>query len=70
MMRRVTAKQLAPFAGSLADGVCCVCGAKGIAVLAAGRNENGAIERQYCRIEPCAKAEGWPWIGRPWKSAA
>ncbi len=69
-MRRVSAKQVAPFAGSLADGVCCVCGKRGIAVLASGRNCNGAIERFYCAIEPCAKAEGWPWVTQPWKRAA
>jgi hypothetical protein len=69
-MRRVSAKQIAPFVGTLADGACCVCGKRGIQVLASGTNENGAIERFYCSIDPCARKEGWPWVRDGWKRAA
>lgn len=70
-MQRSSAGQIARFEGTLAETPCVVCGTHGIRVLAQGRNDNGAIQRFYCSIEPCAKAEGWPWLnGDGWKRAA
>lgn len=63
-MRRVNAKQAPPREGTLRHGVCCVCGARGIQVLAWERAEKGVSERLYCSIDPCARAEGWPWVGQ------
>ena len=45
----------------LADMPCRVCGDRNPAIIAMGRNDNGAIEALYCGI-PCAKTQGWPWI--------
>jgi hypothetical protein len=69
-MRRTGARQVTPFAGTLAQTACSVCAQLGVVILASGRNDNGLIERQYCSMA-CAKAEGWPWLnGDGWRRAS
>jgi hypothetical protein len=59
-MRRTQAWQVDPIT-TLDETPCRVCGKTGIAIIALGTNENGAIERAYCGVA-CAITQGWPWV--------
>jgi hypothetical protein len=60
-MRRTQAHQIQPGLSSIATATCRQCDTVGVAVLAYGTNENGAIAAGWCSV-PCARKDGWPWL--------
>ena len=65
-MRRTQARQV-DLPGNLqadpclADVRCRGCRKLGVAIVALGRNDNGAVEMAFCTVA-CAIPWGWPWL--------